>query len=143
MAMALDLTKFDDRPYAALVERLEAEGFIFTSMDELGNTEAAQRSLYALNDMAAAETMGSRGEHPWDSFADFQQRVCQTEWYIPAGQLVVIDSASGDWAAMSAITRFEGADYASNLFTGVDSRYRARKLAQAVKSRALCFARTC
>ncbi|MCK7481789.1 MAG: GNAT family N-acetyltransferase [Candidatus Moduliflexus flocculans] len=42
---------------------------------------------------------------------------------------------------MSAITRFEGADYAYNLHTGVDKRYRGRKVAQAVKVLALRFAR--
>jgi RimJ/RimL family protein N-acetyltransferase len=62
-------------------------------------------------------------------------------WYKPAGQFVVIDSSTGDWAAMSAITRFENADHAYNLFTGVDPRYRGRKLGQAVKSLALCYAR--
>lgn len=141
LAMSLDLAAIDDRPYDALIERLEAEGFIFTSMEELGNTEAAQRKLYALNDTAAAETMGARGEHPWESFEDFQKRVCESEWYVPAGQMVVIDTASGDWAAMSAITQFAGADYAYNLFTGVDSSYRGRKLGQAVKIKALRFAR--
>jgi len=43
--------------------------------------------------------------------------------------------------AMSAITRFNGADYAYNLFTGVDKTYRGRKLGQAVKTLALRFAR--
>lgn len=42
---------------------------------------------------------------------------------------------------MSAITRFEGADYAYNLFTGVEKSYRGRKLAQAVKGLALQYAR--
>ena len=42
---------------------------------------------------------------------------------------------------MSAITCFKGADYAYNLFTGVDKRYRGRKLAQAVKVLALRYAR--
>lgn len=63
-------------------------------------------------------------------------------WYKPAGQIVAIDTATGDWAAMSAITRFENAEHAYNLFTGVDVRYRGRKLGQAVKALALalCFA---
>jgi RimJ/RimL family protein N-acetyltransferase len=43
---------------------------------------------------------------------------------------------------MSAITVFEGADHAYNLFTGTDIRYRGRKLAQAVKSLALRKARS-
>jgi len=53
--------------------------------------------------------------------------------------MVVIDTAAGDWAAMSAISRFD--DYTYNLHTGVDRRYRGRKLAQAVKVLALRYAR--
>jgi RimJ/RimL family protein N-acetyltransferase len=92
-------------------------------------------------DSFSAETPGTDGEHSWDSFEDFQKRVCQSDWYKPAGQMVVIDTATGVWAAMSAITRLEGVEYAYNLFTGVDSRYRGRKLAQAVKVLALRYAR--
>jgi RimJ/RimL family protein N-acetyltransferase/L-amino acid N-acyltransferase YncA len=141
IGMELDLEAFDDRPYAALIDRLKGEGFQFTSMEALGNTAEAQRKLYVLNDTAASETPGSEGEHSWTSFEDFQKRVCQADWYKPGGQMFVIDSAKGTWAAMSAITRFEGADYAYNLFTGVDKDYRGRKLAQAVKVLALRYAR--
>lgn len=141
MGMALDLDAFDDHPFDEIINRLKGEGFKFTSMEELGNTEEAQRKLYLLNDTAASETLGSEGEHPWDSFEDFQKRVCQASWYKPAGQMVVLDSTSGDFVAMSAITRMDGNDFAYNLFTGVDKRYRGRKLAQAVKVQALRFAR--
>jgi RimJ/RimL family protein N-acetyltransferase len=139
--MGLDLDAFDDRPYDAIIARLEGEGFRFTSMAALGNTEEAQRKLYALNDSTSASTPGAEGEHSWESFEDFQRSVCQSEWYKPEGQIVVIDTRSGDWAAMSAITRLEGNDYAYNLFTGVDERYRGCKLGQAVKVSALRFAR--
>ena len=141
LAMELDLDVFDDRPYDAVISRLEDEGFRFTSMEELGNTEAVQRSLYTLNNTTDLATPGSDGQPSWDSFEDFQKRVCQSGWYKPAGQMVVIDSVSGAWAAMSAITRMEGADYAYNLHTGVDMPYRGRKLAQAVKVKALRYAR--
>ncbi|MEM5775330.1 MAG: hypothetical protein AAGU05_10040, partial [Anaerolineaceae bacterium] len=77
----------------------------------------------------------------WPDFQDFEHRVCEAAWFNPAGQMVVIDTNTGDWAAMSAITRFAGRDYAYNLFTGVDKRYRRRKLAQAVKVIALRYAR--
>ncbi|MBI5933935.1 MAG: GNAT family N-acetyltransferase [Chloroflexi bacterium] len=139
--MSLDLAAFDDRPFEAVIERLKGEGFEFTSMDALGNTEEAQRKLYALNDSAAATTPGAEGEHPWASFEDFQKSVCQAKWYIPSGQMVVVDTSTGEWAALSAITRFDGKDYAYNLFTGVDPRYRNRGLGQAVKVTALRFAR--
>jgi GNAT superfamily N-acetyltransferase len=139
--MGLNLDAFDDRPYEAIITRLEGEGFQFTSMAALGNTEEAQRKLYALNDSASASTPGAEGEHSWESFEDFQKSVCQSDWYKPEGQMAVIDMATGEWAAMSAITRLEGNDYAYNLFTGVDERYRGRKLGQAVKVTALRFAR--
>jgi mycothiol synthase len=141
IGMALDLQAFDDRPYDGKIAGLQAEGFQFTSMEALGNTEEAQRKLYTLNDMTVLETPGSDGTPAWLSFSDFQKKVCGADWYVPAGQMVVIDTATGDWAALSAITRFEGADYAYNLHTGVDKRYRGRKLAQAVKVLALRFAR--
>lgn len=141
IGMMLDLTGFDDRPYQATIDRLRAEGYLFTNMEALGNTEEAQRKLYQLNDSASAETPGSEGIHPWNSFEDFRTSVCGSNWYRPAGQMVVIESNSGQWVSMSAITRFDGVDYAYNLFTGTDSRYRGRKLAQAVKVLALRYAR--
>jgi RimJ/RimL family protein N-acetyltransferase len=68
--------------------------------------------------------------------------VCQSSWYHPDRQIVAIDTKTGEWAAMSAITVFDGADHANNLFTGTDVRYRGRKLAQTVKALALRKART-
>jgi len=139
--MSLDLQTFDDRPYDDVIEQLQQEGFQFTSMEALGNTDECQRKLYVLNDTAAASTPGSNGEHPWESFEDFQKRVCQATWYKPGGQIVAVDSTQNCWAAMSAITQMEGTDYAYNLFTGVDMAYRGRKLGQAVKVLALRYAR--
>lgn len=141
IGMGLDLTGFDDRPYDEVIARLQAEGFQFTSMEALGNTEENQRKLYALNDTAAADTPGSIGVHPWLDFEDFRKAVVGSDWYKPAGQMVVIDTANGAWAAMSAITRFDGTSHAYNLFTGVEKNYRGRKLAQAVKVLALRYAR--
>jgi GNAT superfamily N-acetyltransferase/RimJ/RimL family protein N-acetyltransferase len=141
IGMELDLEAFDDRPYDAILARLKGEGFRFTSMEELGNTEEAQRKLYALNDAASASTPGQGGEHAWNSFENFQKSVCQADWYKPDGEIVAIDTTSGVWAGMSAITRMQGRDYAYNLFTGVDMPYRGRKLGQAVKVLALRYAR--
>ena len=141
LGMALDLDAFDDRPYDEIIARMQSEGFRFTSMEELGNTEEAQRRLYELNDTTGMEIPDAGGAHSWASFEDFRKSVCQAAWYIPAGQMVVIDTGTGTWAAMCAITRMEGQDYAYNLHTGVDKRYRGRKLGQAVKVVALRFAR--
>ena len=141
IAMMLNLDTFDDRPYDGIIAKLEREGFQFTSMEALGNTEEAQRKLYALNEATGMDIPGAGGEPSWASFEDFQKSVCQSDWYKPGGQMVVIDNANGTWAAMSAITRLEGNDYAYNLHTGVDRHYRGRKLGQAVKVKALRYAR--
>ena len=137
----LDLEKFDDAPYRGLIESLTGDGFEFTSLEALGNTEEMQRRLFELNQANVIDTMGSEGEPSWKDFDDFRQRVCSAAWYIPAGQMVVIDTATGKWAVMSAITRFEGQDYAYSLFTGVDRAYRGRQLGLAVKAAALGYAR--
>ncbi|HPR34731.1 MAG TPA: GNAT family N-acetyltransferase [Anaerolineaceae bacterium] len=141
IGMQLELERLDLQPFLDLAAELESRGFEFTSMEALGNTEANQRNLYQLNDVTSSQTMGSEGEHSWSSFEDFQQSVCQSDWYKPAGQMVVIEKSTGKWVAMSAITRFEGQAEAYNLFTGVDEAFRGRKLAQAVKAKALLFAR--
>ena len=139
--LQLNMDTFDDRPYDAAIAGLKSDGFRFTSMEELGDTEDARRKLYVLNDATARAIPGSDGESPWDSFRDFRRSVCESDWYSPGGELVAIDTASGTWAAMCAITRFDGADHAYTLHIGVESRYRRRKLGQAVQVLALCYAR--
>jgi len=139
--MMLELASFNEEPYSTSMAALTAQGFRFTNMAELGNDEEAQRKLFELNNSVTATQPGHNGIPSWSSFEEFQRTVCQMPWYQPAGQMVVIDTSTGEWAAMSAITRFENADHAYNLFTGVDPRYRGRKLGQSVKALALCHAR--
>ena len=141
IGMQLELGKLDLQPFLELATDLERQDYEFTSMQALGNTEADQRKLYLLNDVTSSQTMGTEGEHSWSSFENFQQSVCHSDWYNPAGQMVVIEKSTGKWVAMSAITRFEGQEEAYNLFTGVDEAFRGRRLAQAVKAKALLFAR--
>ncbi len=140
--MMLDLSTWDDHKCEPILQSLRAEGFTFTNMAELGDTEDARRKLFVLNSGAAATDPGSDGIPPWASFEDFNRYVCQSNWYRPDAQFIAIDTRTGEWVAMSAITVFDGADHAYNLFTGTDMRYRGRKLAQAVKTLALRKART-
>jgi RimJ/RimL family protein N-acetyltransferase len=140
--MKFNLRQWDDARYQPVLQSLQAQGFHFTNMAELGDTVEMRRNLYELNSRVAATDPGSDGISPWASFEEFNQSVCNSSWYRPEGQIVAIDSRTGDWAAMSAITVFGGSDHAYNLFTGTDVRYRGQKLAQAVKSLALRQART-
>lgn len=140
--MMLDLNTWDDRPYEATLRKLQEQGFHFTNMAELGDTREARQKLYTLNNNAAATDPGSNGIPPWSGFEEFEADVCNSSWYRPDGQIVAIDTYTGEWAAMSAITVFTGSDHAYNLFTGTDVRYRKRGLAQAVKALALRKTRT-
>jgi mycothiol synthase len=139
--MVLDLDGWDDQQYAPIRQSVQEQGFQFTSMAELGDTPEARRKLFALNNSAAATDPSADNIPPWSSFEEFERDVCQSNWYHPDAQIIAIDTTSGNWAAMSAITVFAGSDHAYNLFTGTDVRYRGRKLAQAVKSQALTRAR--
>ena len=139
--MMFDLNSWDEARYAPILQSLQAQGFHFTNMAELGDTEEARRKLFELNNGAAATDPGSDGIPPWASFEEFERDVCTSSWYHPDAQIVAIDTSTGEWAAMSAITVFEGSDHAYNLFTGTDVSYRGRKLAQAVKALALRRAR--
>jgi len=141
IGLALDLGHFDAARFAREMQLLEKDGFVFTSMEELGNTREAQQKLYLLNNATAMERLLSENERYWGSFEEFQKDVCQSDWYMPAGYLTAIHSDSGDWAAMSAVTRFPGSDHAYNLHTGVDSRYHGKNLAAALLARAALFAR--
>jgi RimJ/RimL family protein N-acetyltransferase len=140
--MMLNLRTWDDRCYDAILHDLQAQGFHFTNMAELGDTQDARRNLYSLNNSAAATDPGSDAVPPWATFEEFEKDVCKSYWYHPEAQIIAIDTHTSVWAAMSAITVFIGADHAYNLFTGTDVGYRNRKLAQAVKVLALRKART-
>jgi len=135
--MMFDLDQWDPGRYTPIIQALQEQGFYFTNMAELGDTPAARQKLFLLNNNAAATDPASHGIPPWASFEEFERDVCKSYWYHPDSQIMAIDIRSGEWAAMSAITVFEGVDHAYNLFTGTDVRYRGRKLAQAVKSLAL------
>lgn len=138
----LEADAFDEEPFEEILAQLRAEGFRFTSMEELGNTPDAQRKLYALNDTAAMGMPGAPQGHVWDTFEEFQQQVCKSTWYQPAGQIIAIDTAADRWVAMCAISCQDRYDaHATVMFLGVDCAYRGRKLAQAVSVLALCYAR--
>ncbi len=139
ISMDLDLDGFDFGAYDGIISGLKNEGFLFTSMAELGDTPEAQRNLFELNESTSMDTMGSDGSRSWKDFEDFQKTVCHTKWYKPEGQKVVIDTQTGKWAAMCAIGLFDGQGY--NLHTGVDRDYRGRGLGQAVKVTGLRYAK--
>lgn len=125
----LDLTSFNESPYAGLIPQLEAEGFRFVSLADLGDTTEARRGLYQVNYDAVLDIPGYVGE--WLTFDQFEEMVCNSHWYRPDGQFGVLDSDT--WAGIAAVQLLDDLKLAYNLFTGVMRPYRGRKLALALK----------
>src|SRR4030042_3410978 len=66
--MMFDLKTWDESRYEPILRALEAQGFQFTNMAELGDTQEGRRKLFALNNGAAATDPGSDGIPPWATF---------------------------------------------------------------------------
>lgn len=133
----LDLTSFDETPFAALIPALEAQGFRFLSLADMGDSTEARRKLYDVNRETGMEMPGWVGE--WITFDDFVDQVCGSDWYRPEGQIAV---ACGDeYVGLAAVQLIPEEKLAYNLMTGVRATYRGRKLAHALKLLAVRYAR--
>lgn len=132
----LDLTTFDETPYTGLIPGLEAQGFRFVSLADLGDTTEARRALYQVNHDAVLDIPGYVGD--WFTFEQFLELVCGSDWYRPEGQFGVLDGDT--WAGIAAVQLLADKNLAYNLFTGVMPAYRGRKLALALKLVAIHYA---
>lgn len=136
-ASTLDLTTFDERPFAGRVERAEAQGIRFLTLADAGNTVEAQRKLYELNRRTGRDIPGSDGTFP--PFEDFRRFVFEARWFRADGQILAAD---GDrWVGLAAVGYTEETRMAYNAFTGVDREYRGQGLALALKLLAIRRAR--
>ena len=132
----LDLTTIDETPYQPAIAALEAAGMRFFSLADLNDSQEARLRLYELNRVTALDIPGSKVA--FRTFAEFEQTVFHSEWYRPEGQLVVADGET--WAGLSAVRLMPQTRGAYNLMTGVLRAYRGRKIAQALKLKAICYA---
>jgi GNAT superfamily N-acetyltransferase len=131
------LKEFDERPFAGLIESVEAGGIRFFSLAEAGNTEEAMRKLHAVNARVVKDDPASSGRFP--DFAHFRDRMATSSWFLPEGQFMAADG--DDVIGLAAVGK-EPDNTMVNLITGVDRAYRGRKIAQALKLLTIRFART-
>lgn len=121
----LDLTTFERERFADVSERVEARGIRISNMHEQGNTEEAQRKLYQLNAWCGTLDLPGIVDTPdWDSWENFRKTVCESSWYQPEGQTIAIDTQTGEWIGMCAVTSIDKTHSGDFLHTGVDRRYR-------------------
>lgn len=134
----IDLSAFDERPFAGLVESVEATGIRFFSLADVGDTEEARRKLHAVNTAVSADSPGSDGSFP--SFEEFNNMFNTVSWFRPGGQILAAD---GDEAiGLAAVGYFAETNSMYNMITGVLPAYRGRKIAQALKLLTIHYAKT-
>jgi GNAT superfamily N-acetyltransferase len=136
----LDLSAFDESPFAGTIEAVEVSGIRFFTLADVGNTPEAQQHLYEINRAYAADNPGNAREG-WEfqSFEAFSKNVFQASWFRADGQIIAAD---GDkWVGMAAAGYLKNGNTMLNAFTGVDRAYRGRKLGLALKLLAIQYAR--
>jgi GNAT superfamily N-acetyltransferase len=126
----LDLTAFEEAPFASAIERAAEQGVRFFTMADVGDTPEARRRLYELERTVARDIPGG-SESTIRPFETFLQQVCDAPTYLPDGQIVAADGDA--WIGLAAIERVPGASAMYNGITGVLPPYRGRGIALALK----------
>lgn len=134
----LDLKTFDETQFAGVIESVQAQGIRFSSLAEVGNTEANRRKLYAVNKSSALDIPGFEGE--FARFEDFTKYVFEASWFDAHGQILAV--AGETFVGLGAVGYFEKTNSAYNMHTGVLKEYRGRKIALALKLLAIRYAQT-
>lgn len=130
----LDVAGFDETNFAGAIERVQAQGITFVTLADFGDTEEARRKDFEINNRSMQPAY--EREEPtsgWTSFDEFRHNVCESKWYRADGQIVAIDTASGEWIGLCAIGFDADGVTAFNAYTGVDPRYRRHGIALVLK----------
>jgi GNAT superfamily N-acetyltransferase len=133
----LDLTDFDEHRFDDLLKRMQAEGFRFFSLAEVGLTEQNKHRLYEVNRDSGLDNPGNDGIFP-DYYA-FSKNVFEASWFRADTQIL---AAHADrWVGLAAIGIYPADNHAYNAFTGILREYRGRGLAQALKLQTILLAK--
>ena len=134
--LVLDLATFEESNFSTELNECFAQGFEFTTMNELGDTEENRFHLYELNKLCSRDIPG-RGE--FFSYDEFCQRR-YGEYYDPRG--VAIGVTEGHWIGMCATSNHSDKGFCFNEMTGVINEYRRRGLALALKFMGIRYAKS-
>ncbi|MEJ2747065.1 MAG: GNAT family N-acetyltransferase, partial [Anaerolineae bacterium] len=135
---AIELSGFDERPFAGLIESVKAAGIRFFSLADVGDTEEARRKLHAVNAAVSADTPGFEG--PFMPFEAFNEMFNTASWFRPEGQILAADG--DEYIGLAAVSYFAETNSMHNEITGVLPAYRGRKIAQALKLLTIRYSKT-
>ncbi len=133
----LDLKNFDESKFDGFTERVEATGIRLASFADVEQTEENIRRLYEINGVAALDDPASDGAYI--NYENWKKVIFAASWFQPEGQMIALD---GDkFVGMSAISYSHEEQIGHIMISGVDAAYRNRKVMQALKLRAINYAR--
>lgn len=133
----LDLQHFDEDKFAAIIAQVEALGIRLTAFADVAQSEENIRKLYDINGVAALDDPASDGAYI--NYENWKKVVLGASWFQPAGQMIALDG--NKFVGLSAISYSAEEQIGYTLISGVDAAYRNRKIMQALKLRAITYAR--
>jgi GNAT superfamily N-acetyltransferase len=135
---SLGLTGFDEKPYLPNIAALEAQGIRFCTLAYFPDDPETTQKFYELNLAVVQDIPGEN----WD-FSNypefFMKSVIGSPWFSRESRFLAIDGEN--WVGFAAVNYDPLTCRAYNSTTGVIRAYRARKIAQALKVLAICYAR--
>ncbi|MBX3010428.1 MAG: GNAT family N-acetyltransferase [Caldilineaceae bacterium] len=134
----LDLQHFDEGKFAAITPQVEAMGIRLAAFADVVQSEENIRKLYDINGVAALDDPASDGAYI--NYENWKKVIWGASWFQPAGQMVALDGHK--FVGLSAISYNAEEQTGYILISGVDAAYRNRKIMQALKLRAITYART-
>ena len=125
---SIKLAEFDFGPFENATTRLENEGIVFTTLAELGDTEANRRRYYEADSRAAIDIPGEDSVETWEEFC---HENFNDEGYLPQGAHVAMHEQQIVAVAHAWLDKDH--DRMVNAMTGVIPEYRGRGIATALK----------
>ncbi|THF79920.1 GNAT family N-acetyltransferase [Cohnella fermenti] len=123
----------------ALFEELAGQGIRFRTLAEAGETEENKRKIYEIYRRSLVDIPGFTGGVP--DFYEWLKWHLQVEGYDPERVLLAVDGERGDYVAVSNLPYKEATNGIYHEYTGVCPEYRGRKIARALKIRAVQLAK--
>lgn len=137
IGLILELTTFDERRFAGLVEAVTASGIRFFSLAAAGITPETLAQLYAINRTASTDDPASiDGGFP--SFDVWRRLIVESAGFQPEGQILAADGET--YVGLAGVHYDAETRSAESLLTGVERAYRGRKIGQALKLLSIRFA---
>lgn len=133
-------SEFDPAPFAALEQKLAAEGITIKTLDELADDPERNRKAYELEADVLPDVPGNEDFTP-PGLETYEKQVINAPMLKKGIYLVAVDS-DGTYAGMTCLWADRASDMLFTGLTGVRREYRRRGIAAALKTRAITWAKT-